>query len=123
MTEDEFADLADAAFRALPPTLRERIHNVSIAIQRKPSARLLRELGMEDDETLLGLYEGIPLTERTHDGIGSEPDMITLFLEPIIEASDGTPASIQREIEITLYHEIAHYFGLSDDRLDELGAY
>ena len=106
MTFDERVDLV---LRSLPAELREAIRNVEISVEEKHP----------DDPDLFGLYEGIPLPERG-DWAGSLPDRIRIFRLPLVE-SFPDPAELDAEIRITVLHEVAHYFGIDEDRLENLG--
>ena len=115
--------MAAEAIDNLPPFFLKRLENVAVVIEKRLSPRLLRELDVPPGDTLLGLYEGVPLTERTSDYGMVAPDLITLFQEPIIAATDGSEDAVRAEVRHTIIHEIAHFFGISDERLIELGAY
>ena len=106
MTFDERVDLV---LRSLPAELREAMRNVEITV----------EDGHPEDPDLFGLYEGVPLTERG-DWAGSLPDRIRIFRRPLVE-SFPDPAELEAEIRITVLHEVAHYFGIDEDRLEDLG--
>jgi predicted Zn-dependent protease with MMP-like domain len=110
----------ERALNDLPPPFAERVANVDILIERRPSEEDLRAAGLGPGETLFGLYEGIPLTERTSDYGLVLPDRITLFQEPLEDVC-GTEDELADEIRITVIHEIAHFFGIDDERLHELG--
>ena len=97
---------------------RSRIDNVAIVVQREPSAADRREAGLDDEEDLFGLYVGTPLTER-HDYHMVLPDRILVFQGPHERAFP--PARLPEEIRRTVAHEIAHFFGISDERLEALG--
>ncbi len=109
-----FARLVNRALDELPAEFRERMRNIEVIVDDEPEAALVDERG-----DLLGLYEGVPLTERGLDE-PYLPDRITIFRKPIerITASPQAQAEIVRD---TVVHEIAHHFGISDDRLDQLG--
>jgi predicted Zn-dependent protease with MMP-like domain len=109
-----FARLVSRALDDLPAEFRERMRNIEVTVDDEPDARLREERG-----ELLGLYEGVPLTERGLDE-PYLPDRITIFRRPIerMTASPRRQADIVRD---TVVHEIAHHFGISDERLDELG--
>jgi predicted Zn-dependent protease with MMP-like domain len=98
-----------AALDSLPPHLAAALDNVAIVIEDEHP----------DDPDLYGLYEGIPLPERG-DMAGALPDRITIFRLPL-EDEFADPQELQREIRITVLHELGHYFGLDEDRLTELG--
>ncbi len=109
----EFERLVDEAMEELPPELMARITNLEITIENRPPAD-------EEEAGLLGLYEGIPLTERGSDYFGVLPDRITLFKRNIEdEAVDAD--DVREVVRVTVLHEIAHHFGIDDDRLTELG--
>lgn len=120
LTHDEFDEIAGRAIDRIPEELRSYLENIVITVQKRPSPELLRELGMEPDDTLLGLYQGVALTERSATDPPLYPDTIFLFQEPIEEMCDSVE-EMEEEIEITVVHEIAHFFGIDEDRLAELG--
>ncbi len=109
-----FARLVSRALDGLPAEFRERMRNVEVTVHDEPDAALRGDRG-----DLLGLYEGVPLTERGLDE-PYVPDRITIFRRPIerMTASPKRQADIVRD---TVVHEIAHHFGISDERLGELG--
>ena len=104
-----FEDLVARAVESLPPELRGALRNVEISVEDEHP----------DDPDLFGLYEGVPLPERA-DWAGELPDRIRIFRTPLVE-SYPEPDDLEREIRVTVLHELAHYFGLDEDRLDELG--
>lgn len=104
----EFERMVADALDALPEELRTRMENVEIVIEDGPAP-----------PDLLGLYHGIPLTERSGYA-GALPDVITIYRRAI-EARASSPAALEREVRETVFHEIAHHFGISDERLGELG--
>jgi predicted Zn-dependent protease with MMP-like domain len=121
VSDVEFARLVQEAIAQLPDRWRTTIEaDVPVQIRPRPSPRKLRELGMDADELLLGLYEGIPLTERHVEEPPRVPDVITLFKEDIEDASEG-PEDLVEQVRITLFHELGHHFGLDEDDLDSLG--
>jgi len=107
-----FEALVREALADLPEQFRQRLQNVAVVIEDRPSPGLLRTLGMPPDSPLFGLYEGVPLTVRGDAG-SVLPDRITIFREPI-ERTCRTRAEVKREVRDTVIHEVAHYFGLSD---------
>jgi predicted Zn-dependent protease with MMP-like domain len=119
MTAREFEKLVEEGVALIPAELRALISNVQIVIEDEPSAALLDELGVPADETLFGLYTGTPLTERTTE-YSALPDRITIFRRPLLEEFDH-PDELRREVARTVIHEIAHHFGIDEDRLAELG--
>ena len=121
MKQRQFERLVDRALESLPPEFQQLIDNVAIFIQDRPSRSLLREMGLESDDTMLGLYEGIPQTERTTTYDLVPPDRITLFQRPIEECC-STDAEVAEQIRRTILHEVGHHFGIDDGRLDEIEA-
>lgn len=111
MSEERFADLVSEAFDRVPVELKSLLDNVVLFIEDDPPA---------DDPHLLGLYDGIPLTERDSNYGLTLPDRIMVFRNPTLAICD-TEEDVVREVGITVVHEIAHYFGIDDDRLHELG--
>ncbi|GLW65167.1 hypothetical protein Arub01_34110 [Actinomadura rubrobrunea] len=109
MSREAFEDLVGEALDTIPPELTEVMRNVVIIV--------------EDDAPepgLLGLYEGVPLTERGDWYGGVLPDHISIYRNEILAICD-TPEEVVDEVRITVVHEIAHHFGIDDDRLEELG--
>ncbi|MET0449238.1 MAG: metallopeptidase family protein [Aeromicrobium sp.] len=111
VSEDRFAELVEAAFAAVPEELAALLDNVVLFIEDDAPA---------DDPTLLGLYDGIPLTERDGTYAGVVPDRIFVYRNPTLEICE-TEEDVVEEVGITVVHEIAHHFGIEDDRLHELG--
>ena len=111
ISDDRFAVLVEAAFDAVPDELAALLDNVVLFIEDDAPA---------DDPHLLGVYDGIPLTERDGSYGGVLPDRITVFRNPTLAICD-TEADVIEEVGITVVHEIAHHFGIDDDRLHELG--
>ena len=127
LSRPQFEQLVRDVIRHLPTQLREAIHNVEIEVRPEPTADdfdYAADAGEDvpEDETLFGLYRGIPLTERGSSYDLVLPDLITIFQRPHEEACD-TLDELKEEVAITVRHEIAHYFGIDDDRLEQLGAY
>ena len=108
-----FARLVSRALDGLPREFRDRMRNVEVVIEDAPSEEQLREYG-----DLLGLYEGVPLTDRRDEPW--LPDRIAIFRRPI-EAMSASPRVQAKIVRDTVVHEIAHHFGISDERLHELG--
>lgn len=110
-----FESVVHDAIDALPEWVHEALHNIDVVILDEPDEHLDPE-----GEGLLGLYVGVPLPERESDNAGELPDVIYIFRKPHVEL--GLPTDeLQLEIAKTLIHEIAHYFGIDDDHLDEIG--
>ena len=120
MERERFEQLVARAVDSLPGEFHARLENIDVVVEDRPTSRQLAELGKESGETLLGLYEGVPLTHRSgHYGLVA-PDKITIFQKPI-ESIYRSDARIIAEIQRVVRHEIAHHFGISDARLRELG--
>jgi predicted Zn-dependent protease with MMP-like domain len=111
VSEEEFADLVGRALAGLPEELAARMRNVGVFIEDEAPP---------EDPGLLGLYEGIPLTERDSWYSGVLPDSVTIFKNPILRMCRDHDEVVD-EVRITVVHEIAHHFGIDDDRLHELG--
>lgn len=110
MSPERFEELVGDALDLIPPGLAQAIDNVVILVaDRHP-----------EEPELLGLYDGIALTERDTFYAGALPDTITIFRESLLEMCD-TDEEVVEEVAITVIHEIAHHFGIDDDRLHELG--
>jgi predicted Zn-dependent protease with MMP-like domain len=121
MTNSDFEALVDEALMDLPPYFASRLENVEVVIDRAATPHQRHRAGHQGG-TLLGLYEGVPLTERGINYHLALPDRITLF-QDAIESVCESPEEMRHEVRHTVVHEIAHFFGISDDRLRELGAY
>jgi predicted Zn-dependent protease with MMP-like domain len=100
----------------------DHMENVSVVIAEEPDRDLLVAMGMDPDDpedTLFGLYEGVPLTERGFDEV-LLPDSITIFRGPLLDWAESEEEVVE-EVRITVLHEIGHFFGMDEDKLDELG--
>ena len=105
----------------LPRQFREQLHNVEIVVDQRPSDDLLRAEGLDPrHDTLYGIYEGVPLPERSLLDPPLLPDKITIFAEPLLQDFPD-PEELREEIRLTVLHEIAHYFGMDDDEIEDLG--
>ena len=110
----------DRALAAIPPPYSDALQDVAILIEDEPSPQQLAENGLEPDDALYGLYEGVPRTEYAADWSAS-PNRITLFRLPL-EDDFPDAEELEYEVRLTVLHELAHHLGIDDDRLDELGA-
>ncbi|MEK7600243.1 MAG: metallopeptidase family protein [Patescibacteria group bacterium] len=118
VSEEEFQRLIDESLGELPSQQVDNIKNVAILYEDLPTEEQRTNTNLHPDQTLLGLYEGIPLTKR--QGMSTTlPDKITLFRIPL-QYGANTPAELKENIKHTLWHEIAHYYGLDHDRIHEL---
>ena len=123
MNLEHFENLVVEAIESIPEPLFRYMENVEILVEEWPTPTQRRSVDLADGNLLLGLYEGIPLTERTsHCGLVL-PDKITIFRRPILMVAPPNDEAIRSQIRRTVLHEIAHHFGISDERLVELGAY
>ena len=122
MDRDQFETLVDKAINSLPPSILERMQNITIMVEDWPSPQQQESAKIRHPQELLGLYEGVPLPNRTSGYNMVLPDRITIFQKPI-ELHYRTDDKIIEKIQNTVYHEIAHYFGISDARLREMGKY
>lgn len=122
-SEPEFEQLVSEAVNSLPPYFLEKMANIDIVTREWPSAETLRRMNISSRYGLLGLYEGIPLTRRTGGYMLVAPDLITIFQGPIEHFAGNNPDKIKKQVRRTVIHEIAHHFGISDERLHELGGY
>jgi predicted Zn-dependent protease with MMP-like domain len=118
--EKSFDKIVKKAVSRIPDEIRRHLDNIVIAVRRRPTAAMLKELGLARTDDLLGLFQGVPLTERSITAPPLFPDTIFLFHEPLERACD-TVEELEEQIEITVVHEIAHYIGMDEDRLIELG--
>jgi predicted Zn-dependent protease with MMP-like domain len=111
--EETFEDAVQDAIDGLPADLGAAMSNVAIVVEEEPPA----------GQPLLGLYQGIPLTERTTAYAGAAPDKISIYSGPLERLYGHDPGLLREQIRHVVVHEIAHHFGISDERLRELGAY
>lgn len=114
-----FLRLVRRALAGLPPPFRDRLSNIDVVVERRPGRDDLREADLPPGESLYGLYSGVPLTERGDYGLVL-PDKITIFQEPL-ERAFPDEAELVDEVRKTVLHEIAHHFGISDEKLAEMG--
>ena len=122
ISSDEFERIVVDAIDALPADFREKLDNVDVTIEPWPDAHALRRAGVQRPGNLLGLYQGVPQTRRTHRYGLVLPDKITLYRGPIMMRC-CTDDEVQRMVEHVLRHEIAHHFGIDDNHLRHIGAY
>jgi predicted Zn-dependent protease with MMP-like domain len=119
MTRDAFERLVAEAARLIPRAFQREMQNLAVVVEDVPDAALLDEMGIEPPDTLYGLYQGTPLTERQWADGNRLPDRITIYQRPIEEdAEDDEDA--RDMIAETLIHEVGHYFGLSEEEIEEI---
>jgi predicted Zn-dependent protease with MMP-like domain len=119
MDRERFEQLVAKAVADLPEEFQERLDNIDVVVQDEPTSRQLADARLKRGETLLGLYEGVPLTRRSRSYGMVPPDKITIFQNPI-ESRCRSESAIQREVQRVVKHEIAHHFGIGDARLRQL---
>jgi predicted Zn-dependent protease with MMP-like domain len=121
---EAFARLVSEALESLPEEFLERLENIQVDIEEWPTREELIEAGLapRDRYALLGLYHGVPLTGRGASYMAF-PDRITIYQKPIEAVAGQEASAIAEQVRHTVIHEIAHYYGIDDDRLDELDAY
>lgn len=115
---DVFEQQIEQVIARLPERFREAARNIQIIVEEEPSPELLA--GDDSDEPLLGLYVGTPLPDRSFGEVPALPDRIYIFRRPL-ERMSRSRKELREQIRITVLHELAHYFGLDDDRLLALG--
>jgi predicted Zn-dependent protease with MMP-like domain len=119
---DTFVSLVLRALDDLPARLRERIANVDVAVEDAALPADYARTRTPPRSTLLGVYRGVPLTRRGAHYNMTLPDTIVIFQQPIMHLARDE-ADLERRVRHVVRHEVAHYFGISDDRLHEIGAY
>lgn len=122
LSPEDFEAAVDDALDAIPEDLASRMDNVVVLVEEEPDAELLTEEDYDEDglPTLLGLYDGVPLTERDEGWTLVLPDRILIFKGPL-ERWCRTREELVDEISVTVLHEVGHHFGIPDERLHELG--
>ena len=119
MTRREFERLVAEAVTLIPARFRREMKNLSLVVEDQPSPQLLEEMEIEPPDSLYGLYQGTPLTERSWGFGNALPDRITIFQRPIEEDCEDED-EIRAVIGETLIHEVGHYFGLSEEEIEEI---
>ena len=119
MTRARFEHLVADALGMMPHSFRQAVRNVAVIVEDAPAPELLDDVGIDPPDTLFGLYEGVPLPERDWTHGNALPDRITLFQKPI-EAASQNDNEIVVVIGETVIHEFGHYFGLSEEEIEEI---
>jgi predicted Zn-dependent protease with MMP-like domain len=119
VTRQRFAGLVEEALRDIPQRFRDAMRNVAVVVEDEPSPELLADMDMDPDETLFGLYQGTPLTERDFSYGNTLPDRIAIYQGPIEDACENDE-DIRRCVAETVIHEFGHYFGLSEEEIEEI---
>ena len=121
MNDKELREEAARVLDELPEEFREQLHNIEIVVQKIPNKHQLAEMNLDShEEVLYGLYEGVPLPDRSAFDPPLLPDKITLFSEPLLSDFPSLD-DLREQIRLTVIHEIAHYFGMDDDEIEKLG--
>lgn len=118
-SDEEFSKLVGEALDQLPEKYTSRLENVLITYEDEPSPEQRKKLKLACNQSLFGLYEGLPKTKRGNGFSGQLPDKITIFKKPLFHFSTDED-DFKKRIKHTLWHEIAHYFGLDHDRIHQL---
>jgi predicted Zn-dependent protease with MMP-like domain len=121
LDRDHFERLVADALRQIPRRFREEIKNLAVVVEDEPTLETLAEVGIEPPDSLFGLYQGTPLPERAWTHGNSLPDRITLYQRPIEEDCEDED-EVRDVIGETLIHELGHYFGLSEEEIEEIEA-
>lgn len=119
MTRQEFSVLVEEALAEIPGRFRQAMKNVAVVIEDEPPAHILEELEVDPGDTLFGLYQGTPLTERRWDYGNALPDRISIYQHPIEDACE-TDDEIRACVAETVIHEFGHYFGMSEEEIEEI---
>ncbi|MBI3967724.1 MAG: metallopeptidase family protein [Chloroflexi bacterium] len=120
LSRARFEQIVARALDTLPPEIQSQMQNVEVVVAERPTAAELREAGLGPNESMYGFYRGVPLTDRTSSYGFALPDKISIYRQTLLE-DFRTDRELLREIRRTVVHEIAHHFGIDDDRLTELG--
>ena len=115
----KFEALVADALASIPQRFRDAMKNIAIVVEDEPAPEILEEMEIEPPDTLLGLYQGTPLTDRTWDHGNSLPDQILLFQRPL-ERESKSETDLIIAIGETLIHEVGHFFGLSEEEIAEI---
>ena len=119
MTRHRFRQLVEDALRDIPQRFRDAMQNVAVVVEDEPSPRVVEDMELEADEALFGLYEGTPLPERSSAYGNTLPDRISIYQIPIEEACEDDEEIRACVIE-TVIHEFGHYFGMSEEEIEEV---
>lgn len=119
MEQIEFEKLVEEGVALIPKYFRDKLDNVAIFVTFYPTLEQQRKVNLRKGWTLFGLYEGIPLTKRGSNYVMTVPDKITIFQDPIENASRGNPDIMRIIVKNTVWHEIAHHFGMSEEEVRE----
>ena len=115
----EFEKLVQEGFERLPVHIREKIKNVALLVEAEPSPAVRAQEHLNEGETLLGYYQGVPLTAREYGMSMTPPDTITLYQKPIEQAAREDGMDVRTVIAETIWHEYAHHFGMDEDEVQK----
>jgi predicted Zn-dependent protease with MMP-like domain len=120
IARSEFEELVEEALAGIPEDFREKLENVDVFVEDRPSAAERRELGLRPGETVFGVYRGAPVQDSAYGGRLELPNSITIYRKPF-ERTCRSRQEIIHEVRRTVLHEVGHHFGMSEARLRELG--
>jgi predicted Zn-dependent protease with MMP-like domain len=120
VSKAKFGELVERALAELPEQFAQHLEEVPVELRDRPTPRQLKSVGLGKRNLLLGLYDGVPLSERSVEQSGVRPAVIYLFQEDI-ELASSSESDLVDQVRTTVLHEIGHHFGMSEDDLDELG--
>ena len=120
LSDQAFDDAVAQALDRIPYDFHQFLDAVAVVIEEEPSLEVLRDLGIPDGDTILGVYFGVPIGEKSLFDVPFEPDRIVIYKAPLEELCE-TAEELIEEIEITVVHEIAHHFGIDEDTLARYG--
>ncbi len=123
MTRKEFEAIVNGAIDGLPQEFKDKLQNVDFVVEDEPDIAAAKKLKLGSRGRLLGLYQGVPLKERTHYYGMVMPDKITLYQQNIERQCELDGLDVRDEVRHVIQHEIAHHFGISDNRLTDLDIY
>lgn len=119
MDREQFEELVAAGIQRIPKEFLDKIENVAIIVEDEPTASQREKLGLPAGVDLFGLYEGVSLLKRGGNYTAVPPDRITIFQKPI-ERAAGSSEEIEKMVKDTVWHEIAHYFGMSEEEVERI---
>jgi predicted Zn-dependent protease with MMP-like domain len=122
MEHVSFEDLVEEALDALPEEFQAQMNNVDVVVEEWPTPDTMRQAGIHHPAQLLGFYHGVPLTQRTSSYFMMLPDKISIYRQPILMRC-RTLEEVRQMVKRVVWHEVAHHFGIDDERLHEIGAY
>jgi predicted Zn-dependent protease with MMP-like domain len=120
LSQEEFEDAVLSGLKKLPKVLKNKMENIDVVVEEEASREILEDMGLRSPRHLLGLYQGIPFDRRGFYYGNVLPDKITLFKNPI-ESVCRNKDQVEKKVREVVIHEVGHYFGLDDERLEELG--